>query len=89
VPVSSIPVIGYVERAEHGDEYSECHENPDDCLNPTAYDCEGGEGDGPEDVAGPITVDRYVDDSDPLGLDRNGDGVACAPYYDDGYWVPL
>lgn len=44
------------------------------CLDPTAsdYDCEGGEGDGPEYV-GTVTV---VGD-DHFGLDRNGDGVGC------------
>jgi hypothetical protein len=79
----------YMERDEYGDgDYSECHESyPDDCLDPTAYDydCEAGEGDGPEYVAGPITVDHSVADPDPFGLDRDGDGVACEPYYDDGY----
>jgi resuscitation-promoting factor RpfB len=79
----------YMERDEYGDgEYSECQESyPDDCLDPTAYDydCEGGEGDGPEYVAGPVTVDHSVDDPDPFGLDRDGDGIACEPYYDDGY----
>ena len=51
---------------------------PDDCLDPDAedYDCEGGEGDGPEYVTGPITVDHSAG-SDPFGLDRDGDGVAC------------
>lgn len=44
------------------------------CLNPDAsdYDCEGGEGDGPEYTG---TV-RVVGD-DPFDLDRDGDGVAC------------
>lgn len=45
------------------------------CLDPNAsdYDCEGGSGDGPKYVSGPITV---VGD-DPFGLDRDGDGTAC------------
>jgi hypothetical protein len=45
------------------------------CLDPNArdYDCEGGGGDGPQFVQGPIGV---VGD-DPFELDREGDGVAC------------
>jgi len=36
-------------------------------------DCAGGSGNGPEYVAGPITVVG----PDVYGLDRDGDGVAC------------
>jgi hypothetical protein len=45
------------------------------CLDPNAsdYDCEGGSGDGPKYVAGPVTV---VGD-DHFELDRDGDGTAC------------
>lgn len=45
------------------------------CLKPDAsdYDCEGGSGDGPEYVSGPI---RIVGE-DPYDLDRDGDGTAC------------
>ena len=44
------------------------------CLKPDSYDydCESGEGDGP-DYTGPVQV---VGD-DPYGLDRDGDGAAC------------
>ena len=47
----------------------------DACLDPDAvdYDCQGGSGDGPEYVSGPIEVTG----DDPFGLDRDGDGVAC------------
>jgi len=49
------------------------------CLDPNAsdFDCEGGEGDGPRFVQGPI---RVVGD-DPFDLDRDGNGIACE---DDG-----
>ena len=45
------------------------------CLDQNAsdYDCEGGSGDGPKYVSGPVEV---VGD-DHFGLDRDGDGVAC------------
>jgi hypothetical protein len=48
---------------------------PDVCLDPNAgdYDCEGGSGDGPKYVAGPIRVTG----SDPFDLDADGDGTAC------------
>ncbi|GAB2476904.1 hypothetical protein [Jatrophihabitans fulvus] len=36
-------------------------------------DCEGGSGNGPRYVSGPI----YVTGSDPYDLDRDGDGIAC------------
>lgn len=50
---------------------------PDDCLDSGVedYDCEGGTGDGPRFVSGPVTVDRDVADPDPF--DRDGDGVGC------------
>ena len=38
-------------------------------------DCAGGNGDGPEDVAGPVTgIGRDI-----YKLDRDGDGRACEP----------
>jgi hypothetical protein len=48
------------------------------CLDPNSYDydCEGGSGDGP-DYTGEV---RVVGD-DPFGLDRDGDGTACEPYW--------
>ena len=58
----------------------DCHESyPDDCLDPAAddYDCEGGQGDGPEYVVGPVTVDHAVTDPDPFELDRDANGVGC------------
>lgn len=45
------------------------------CLDPNVsdYDCEGGGGNGPRFVRGPIRVVG----NDPFELDREGDGVAC------------
>lgn len=37
------------------------------------YDCAGGSGNGPNYIAGPLTVLP----PDPHGLDRDGDGVGC------------
>jgi hypothetical protein len=46
----------------------------DPCINPGPdVDCEGGEGNGPRYVAGPVDVDG----ADPYGLDSNYDGVGC------------
>jgi hypothetical protein len=46
----------------------------DPCLEPGPdVDCEGGSGNGPRYVEGPV----YVDGSDPYGLDGNYDGVGC------------
>jgi hypothetical protein len=44
------------------------------CLDPNSsdYDCDNGEGNGP-DYTGPVRVIG----SDPHGLDRDGDGSAC------------
>lgn len=56
-------------------ESSKCDPNYEGaCLNPDSpdYDCRGGSGDGP-DYTGPV---RSVG-SDPFGLDRDGDGLAC------------
>ena len=47
------------------------------CLDPSSYDydCESGEGDGPD-----YTGEVMIVGSDPHDLDRDGDGVACEPY---------
>jgi hypothetical protein len=46
----------------------------DPCITPgDDVDCEGGSGNGPRYVDGPV----YVSGSDPYGLDSNGDGVGC------------
>ncbi len=37
------------------------------------YDCAGGSGNGPNYIAGPLTVLP----PDPHGLDRDGDGIGC------------
>ncbi|HLF79705.1 MAG TPA: hypothetical protein VJB57_19665 [Dehalococcoidia bacterium] len=53
-----------------------CHPNYyGACLNPDSedYDCEGGGGNGPDFIRGPV----YISGSDPFGLDRNGDGIGC------------
>jgi hypothetical protein len=49
------------------------------CLDPSAYDydCEGGSGDGPDYVEGPVTVDWDVPDPDPFELDRDQNGIGC------------
>ena len=48
---------------------------PDLCLDPSAedYDCQGGSGDGPRYVDGPIRVRP----PDQFGLDSDGDGLGC------------
>jgi resuscitation-promoting factor RpfB len=55
-------------------EPSNCDPNYSDCV-PIAsdVDCEGGSGNGPAYVSGPIRVTG----SDIYGLDANGDGVGC------------
>ena len=51
-----------------------CHPSYGDCVPIAAdVDCEGGGGNGPKFVRGPIPVVG----SDDYGLDRDGDGVAC------------
>lgn len=54
---------------------SGCDENYSGACVPIAYDvdCAGGNGNGPEYVAGPVYVVGY----DIYKLDRDGDGVAC------------
>lgn len=53
---------------------SECDPNYSDCV-PVAsdVDCAGGSGNGPEYVAGPISVIG----NDIYDLDRDGNGTAC------------
>jgi hypothetical protein len=53
-----------------------CHPNSGGCV-PLAsdVDCEGGGGNGPKFVRGPIRVVG----SDDYGLDRDGNGIACEP----------
>jgi hypothetical protein len=48
---------------------------PDLCLNPRAedYDCQGGPGNGPRYVDGPIRVRP----PDRFDLDSDGDGLGC------------
>ncbi len=51
-----------------------CTPGYDPCIAPGPdVDCEGGGGDGPRFVAGPVRVSG----SDPYRLDGNGDGVGC------------
>lgn len=58
-----------------GAQHGSCDSNYSGGCVPVAsdVDCEGGSGNGPEYVSGPVTV---VGD-DIYELDGNGDGVAC------------
>ena len=70
-------------RGDGGGGDPSCAESyPDECLSADAYDydCADGEGDGPEYVTGPITVDHAVSEPDPFELDRDGDGTGCDDY---------
>jgi hypothetical protein len=62
------------EEAAPAEPAASCHPSYDPCLDPNAgdYDCEGGEGDGPE-YTGLVTVTG----SDDYDLDRDGDGTGC------------
>lgn len=53
----------------------ECDSNYSGACVPIAsdVDCEGGGGNGPEYVSGPV----YVVGDDIYGLDNNNDGVGC------------
>lgn len=52
----------------------ECDPGYDPCVPiDSDVDCAGGGGNGPSYVAGPVRVVG----SDPYGLDRDGDGIAC------------
>ena len=59
------------------EDLSECHPNYSGACVPIAseVDCEGGGGNGPEYVRGPVNV---VGD-DIYGLDANGNGIGCEP----------
>jgi hypothetical protein len=71
------------ENLPDGGSPSESTESPSDggscqgykpCIPPgDDVDCEGGSGDGPRYVEGPVSVNG----SDPYGLDNDGDGVGC------------
>lgn len=51
-----------------------CHPNYEPCVPiDTDVDCEGGTGDGPSYVRGPIKVIG----PDVYGLDRDHDGIGC------------
>jgi hypothetical protein len=66
-------------NAEPGEAAPGCDPNyAGACLDPNAYDydCEGGEGNGPE-YTGRVTVVG----ADHYDLDRDGDGKGCEPYY--------
>ncbi|MCO1656904.1 hypothetical protein [Pseudonocardia humida] len=54
---------------------SGCNDNYDPCVpdDPKDVDCEGGSGNGPSYVAGPVRVTG----SDVYDLDRDADGLAC------------
>ena len=54
---------------------SGCNPNYDPCVpdDPDDVDCEGGSGNGPSYVSGPVRVTG----DDVYGLDRDGDDVAC------------
>lgn len=58
-----------------GEQQSSCDPNYSGACVPVAsdVDCEGGSGNGPEYVAGPVNV---IGD-DIYGLDRDGNGVGC------------
>jgi len=53
----------------------DCNPNYDPCVpnDPVDVDCEGGNGNGPSYVAGPVTVIGV----DVYELDRDGDGIGC------------
>ena len=52
----------------------DCTPGYDPCIPPGPdVDCAGGSGNGPRYVEGPVRVTG----SDPYGLDRDGDGIAC------------
>jgi hypothetical protein len=71
--------VGFDEGADGGaavERGADCHPSyPDVCLAADAvdYDCDGGSGDGPEYISGPVSVTG----EDPYGLDRDGDGPGC------------
>lgn len=80
--VFSAPLTGCLDEqtrvraSSDGGNRASCHPSYEGaCLDPDAidYDCEGGTGNGPRYV-GAVTVTG----PDDYGLDRDGDGSACA-----------
>jgi hypothetical protein len=71
-PVTQVRAVGT--RVEQPEPSGDCDPNYSGCV-PVAsdVDCAGGSGNGPEYVAGPITVIG----TDVYDLDRDNDGVAC------------
>jgi hypothetical protein len=67
----------------YGDEQACLSRYPDQrpCLRQSGgdYDCEGGTGDGPNYIDGPVKVRHDVSPEDPFGLDRDQDGVGSEP----------
>ena len=72
-PYEGPPPTDSMPGGEGGSGGQDC-QGYDPCIPPGPdVDCEGGEGDGPRYVPGPV----YVDGSDPYGLDSNYDGIGC------------
>lgn len=75
-PISEVTSVGSRQPAPPApDPIEPCNSNyADVCVpNSSDVDCEGGSGDGPAYVDGPL---RIVG-TDVYGLDRDGDGIAC------------
>jgi hypothetical protein len=71
-PYEGLPEVAPPEDSP-GPEGGDC-QGYDPCLAPGPdVDCEGGSGNGPRYVAGPVDVVGY----DPYGLDADGDGIGC------------
>ncbi len=72
-PLTSEPPLS-PKPAESATSPSNCTPGYDPCLpdNGGDYDCNGGSGNGPN-YTGRVTVTG----TDPYGLDRDGDGLAC------------
>jgi hypothetical protein len=76
VPVAK-PSLGSAPPGAVEPEEAECDPNYEGaCLDPNAsdYDCEGGDGNGP-DYTGEVRVVGV----DQFGLDADGDGIGCEP----------
>jgi hypothetical protein len=79
-PVDQVIVVGTKqpepEPVPEPEEESGCHPSYTGACVPTSVsdvDCDGGSGDGPKYVRGPV----WVIGPDQYRLDRDGDGVAC------------
>ncbi len=73
-----LPVlVGFILAGTQGAPAQDCHPSYEGACVPIAsdVDCEGGSGNGPEYVRGPV----YVVAPDDYELDRDGDGIACEP----------